>query len=189
MKNQKGITLIALVVTIVVLLILAGTSIAMLGGDNGIITNAQEAAAANTEGEVLDKMNVAYNTVKSYVITKSSTLSDWTANNVDDVEGGDSVELTVAKVIAKEILPDSELNGSEGVETPKTYEAKGDGYTIVYTPTKDNTPGTVKITYADKTFNGTTTDDGKHYKNITATITIKSDDVEYERPERQVNQK
>ena len=34
----KGITLIALVVTIVVLLILAGTSIAMLTGENGIIT-------------------------------------------------------------------------------------------------------------------------------------------------------
>ena len=55
MKNQKGITLIALVVTIVVLLILAGTSIAMLTGDNGIITNAQKSQASNTEGEVIDK--------------------------------------------------------------------------------------------------------------------------------------
>ena len=36
MRNQKGVTLIALVITIIVLLILAGVSIAMLTGDNGI---------------------------------------------------------------------------------------------------------------------------------------------------------
>ena len=43
LSKQKGITLIALVVTIVVLLILAGTAIAMLTGDSGIMTNAQKA--------------------------------------------------------------------------------------------------------------------------------------------------
>ena len=42
-KNTKGITLIALVITIIVLLILAGVSIAMLTGDNGILTQAQNA--------------------------------------------------------------------------------------------------------------------------------------------------
>ena len=41
--NAKGITLIALVVTIIVLIILAGVSIAMLVGDNGIITQARRA--------------------------------------------------------------------------------------------------------------------------------------------------
>ena len=41
-KNQ-GITLIALVITIVVLLILAGVSIAMLTGENGILKQAQTA--------------------------------------------------------------------------------------------------------------------------------------------------
>ena len=43
MKQNKGVTLIALVVTIVVLLILAGTTIAMLTGDNGIIARAAKA--------------------------------------------------------------------------------------------------------------------------------------------------
>lgn len=42
MKSNKGITLISLVVTIIVLLILAGVSIAMLSGDNSILTRAQE---------------------------------------------------------------------------------------------------------------------------------------------------
>ena len=42
-NNKRGITLIALVVTIIVLLILAGVTIATLTGDNGILTKAQEA--------------------------------------------------------------------------------------------------------------------------------------------------
>ena len=42
-NKDKGITLIALVITIIVLLILAGVSIAMLTGDNGILTQAQNA--------------------------------------------------------------------------------------------------------------------------------------------------
>ena len=41
--EDKGITLIALVITIIVLLILAGVSIAMLTGTNGILTQAQKA--------------------------------------------------------------------------------------------------------------------------------------------------
>ena len=40
MKKNKGITLIALVITIIVLLILAGVSIAMLTGENGLIAKA-----------------------------------------------------------------------------------------------------------------------------------------------------
>ena len=42
-KSTKGITLIALVVTIIILLILAGISIAMLTGNNGILTQGQRA--------------------------------------------------------------------------------------------------------------------------------------------------
>ena len=41
--KQKGVTLIALVITIIVLIILAGVSINTLIGDNGIITKAQQA--------------------------------------------------------------------------------------------------------------------------------------------------
>ena len=42
-ENERGITLIALVITIIILLILAGVSIMMLTGENGIITRADEA--------------------------------------------------------------------------------------------------------------------------------------------------
>lgn len=54
LKGQKGITLVALVVTIIVLIILAGVSIALVLGDNGIINKAKEgktnyALGANVE--------------------------------------------------------------------------------------------------------------------------------------------
>ena len=42
-KETEGITLIALVITIIVLLILAGITIATLTGDNGILTKTNEA--------------------------------------------------------------------------------------------------------------------------------------------------
>ena len=51
LKDRKGITLIALVITIIVLLILAGVSIAMLSGDNGILTNTGNAKKETIEGE------------------------------------------------------------------------------------------------------------------------------------------
>ena len=50
-KKQSGITLIALVVTIIVLIILAGVSIAMLVGENGIITQAQRAAQETEQAQ------------------------------------------------------------------------------------------------------------------------------------------
>lgn len=48
MRNQKGVTLVALVVTIIVLIILAGISINLILGDNGMITIAKK-AKENTE--------------------------------------------------------------------------------------------------------------------------------------------
>ena len=50
-EKEKGITLIALVITIVILLILAGVSIAMLTGDNGILTQANNAKERTEKGE------------------------------------------------------------------------------------------------------------------------------------------
>lgn len=58
-KRCKGITLIALVVTIVVLLILAGVSISMLTGNNGIITQAQNAKKETEEAEEKEKIQLA----------------------------------------------------------------------------------------------------------------------------------
>ena len=67
-REKRGITLISLVITIIVLLILAGVSIAMLTSDNGIITNAQKSKISTTfstykeEVELYKNSKIAENT-------------------------------------------------------------------------------------------------------------------------------
>lgn len=62
-KNQNGITLIALVITIIVLLILAGVSIAMLTGDNGILTKATEAGTNSKTSSADEAVKLAVDTI------------------------------------------------------------------------------------------------------------------------------
>lgn len=63
-EKNKGITLIALVVTIIVLLILAGISISMLVGENGILNRATEAKEKNSIGEEKEQLSLAYASAK-----------------------------------------------------------------------------------------------------------------------------
>ena len=58
-RNDKGITLIALVVTIIVLLILAGISISMLTGQNGILTQAQNAKTTTENKSAEEKVKLS----------------------------------------------------------------------------------------------------------------------------------
>ena len=58
-KNDKGITLLALVITIIVLLILAGVTIATLTGDNGILTKAGDAKTSTEIGDEKEKVELS----------------------------------------------------------------------------------------------------------------------------------
>ncbi len=70
-ENSKGITLIALVITIIVLLILAGVSISMLTGDNGILSQATEAKKANIRGQEKEQIKLAMQSLKMDKISKN----------------------------------------------------------------------------------------------------------------------
>ena len=74
-ENQKGITLIALVITIIVLLILASVSIAMLTGDNGILTRASDAKIETALGAVKEQIGL-------YQIEKKMNKQDVTAESL-----------------------------------------------------------------------------------------------------------
>ena len=63
-KNKKGITLIELVITIIVLLILAGVSIAMLTGQNGILTKATEAKNKTEESGDKERIQFSVNAAR-----------------------------------------------------------------------------------------------------------------------------
>ena len=77
MRKQNGITLIALVITIIVLLILAGVSIAMLTGENGILTQATRAKERTEEAEQAERINAELNAIMAIVMEKGiKDLSD-----------------------------------------------------------------------------------------------------------------
>lgn len=83
MKNEKGITLIALVITIIVLLILAGVTIAMLTGNNGILTKATT-AVSDTEkatAEEAIKMEVYNNIATNDGTFNLATFTEITTNS------------------------------------------------------------------------------------------------------------
>ena len=73
LKESKAITLIALVITIIVLLILAGVSIAMLTGENGILTQANNAKIEQSHGAVEEAISLAYNEWQIEVRTADTT--------------------------------------------------------------------------------------------------------------------
>ena len=65
MKETKGITLIALIITIIVLLILAGVALATLTGEGSIIQNAENAVAQYNNS--VEKEQLALNSIEKYI--------------------------------------------------------------------------------------------------------------------------
>ena len=59
MRNQKGITLVALVITIIVLLILAGVSISLVVWQNGVLTQASNAVSTQNEASAKQEIEMA----------------------------------------------------------------------------------------------------------------------------------
>ena len=70
MKKNQGITLIALVITIIVLLILAGVAIAMLSGENGILRKATEAKTKTEESALNEQIKLTVMEASDYQTMK-----------------------------------------------------------------------------------------------------------------------
>ena len=68
--SERGITLIALVITIIILLILAGVTINMVLGDNGIIANSQQASERHNEKTELELVQLAVSEVRADQLAK-----------------------------------------------------------------------------------------------------------------------
>ena len=67
-KKNNGITLIALVITIIVLLILAGVAIAMLSGENGILNKAKDAKEKTEKGQEQEETTLSDYALDMYFI-------------------------------------------------------------------------------------------------------------------------
>lgn len=113
-KDYKGITLIALVITIIVLLILAGVTIALLLGENGILNQAnsakEETEIAKLKEEAKLDMQDTYlqtMTVGEYKISSTDpNFSDWETDGQGTITAykGDLTEVVIPSKIGNEVI-------------------------------------------------------------------------------------
>ena len=93
MKKNKGITMIALIITIIILLILAGVSIALLTGENGIIKKAELAKNRTEEAELeenatlIDYENMMDGYISENINNKTSATVENTMSNTEHFTG------------------------------------------------------------------------------------------------------
>ena len=145
-KNQKGITLIALVLTIIVLIILAGIGISVLMGENGVINKAKEGAEKYTDAAVKEKIDFA--------VMTASTNSN---GKIDRKE---------LKKQLKQDFPEDDVTIEEDEETGEiTIKVKKKEYTITSTGrVTDNTTygkDTSKTTWDETKTSGAVLDIGE----------------------------
>ena len=110
-KNKKGITLIALVVTIVVLLILAGVTISLLLDENGIIAKSKDARTETRVSQIEDEVGM------------------WKQHNFINKESNqaqESADTMLASLISRKLLTEDEIDREQELITIK----KKDGTVI-----------------------------------------------------------
>ena len=166
LNNKKGITLIALVVTVVVLIILAGVSINAVLGDNGIIKKANQAASVTKEAEVKEAIN---RTILEFYLTNDyATLEDFLKakaedGSIDSVTKNADGTLTVKKGDYS-VTVENKTNSSGG--------SGSGGSTGGETQTPEITVGEIKVV-ADSTGTGSAiTDAASVYLGNTLYITF-----------------
>ena len=117
-KNEKAITLIALVITIIVLLILAGISIATLTGENGLLSKATTAKEETKKAEIREEIELAIAAIQAEELSKGNKVTLETLAGSEEepgqLENSKDLEGITAKLNVEEI----------------TGEYKGYDYTI-----------------------------------------------------------
>ena len=108
--SNKGITLIALVITIIVLLILAGVSIAMLTGDNGILTQGNNAKIETAVGTVKEQLKLLQGEkiIQEEKVTPETLLSEGKARRTVQLGENDKYYMYYA-------LKENSLEGMQGL--------------------------------------------------------------------------
>ncbi len=185
-KNARGITLIALVITIIVLLILVGITINALSGENGILKRATQAKSKTGRANALEQINLAIITARTEglgQVDKTVLRNEITKAGMTVKTDGDDLpyEVVSDKYLFRinEDYTVEEISGI-GLSKKELKLFNGQSETITATLTEGVT-GTITWESADK--NVATVENGK----ITAvgttgstTITAKVEGTEYE---------
>ncbi len=141
LKNNKGITLIALVITIIVLLILAGVSIALVTGDNGLL---KQATRAGAETQVAEAREMAIMDVNALI------AQYYEERYVNKQASGTTLEDNAKEYVVANLGTVAATRGDyyefDGTDTITLVPLKDDGTEVTGRFSADN--GT--ITWSDK---------------------------------------
>lgn len=129
MRNQKGITLIALVITIIVLLILAGVSIAMLTGQNGILTRANDSKDETTYAEIEERMGMAIQSVYADTLKPNATTTTVIITNIVTQYNSDNAGHSTATDNST-TTPNTIKVSMNGTEYTVTLESSGNSMKV-----------------------------------------------------------
>ena len=128
-KSKSGITLIALVITIIVLLILAGISISMLSGDNSILSKAGEARDIAGEKDIAERVQIAY--LGALATGKGTVTEDKLKEELTKQFGEDGYELSqdLSKVTIPKGGKEYDVGGTvaEGGDSESGLTQQADG--------------------------------------------------------------
>ena len=161
LKNDKGITLIALVITIIILLILAGVAIATLTGENGLFARAKQAKQTQTESEMKEKLNLSIQELQVEKLTEA-TLDDitqeWLTQKLSEYnpilkenETAEGKKVTLQKDgVIKSYFIDINLNITEivnenNIEFSYEIKSRNNGTIQILIKVKDSENGIDKI--------------------------------------------
>ena len=180
MRKNKGITLVALVVTIVVLLILAGVSINLVLGNNGIIAKAKDAETKSAEASQNDLkgMNGLVSEMEGALAGNGSTGSG-SGNGGAGGSGADTKVPAEATAETAPYFPDNTFTKKEGtIDTGLVIQdASGNEYVWVVVPRTTavyTTTGLGKTTFTDADYTSIENDlkeYTKTYRGSTSFIT------------------
>ncbi len=148
MNTSKGITLIALVITIIILLILAGVTIATLSGENGILSKATEAGNKTEEKNAEEEVKIAVmGSIGTNGELENEELKD-NLNKIENISGvpeeitDSSYPLTVTvegkyscTINKNGSIEQGEVVSREGIKVGDyvnyTYDQKTEGYSLL----------------------------------------------------------
>ena len=158
LKESKGITLIALVITIIVLLILAGVTIATLTGDNGILGKANDAKTQTEQAKEDENLKIAI--AGSYGTDGKLNLKDLKDNltnqGIDYDKNNTGFPLEVIVNGEKKKI---DANGNVTVKLESVADSKTNGTVFKDTTTLEDTYGNqVKVPKGFKIANDSATD-------------------------------
>lgn len=121
-KEIKGITLIALIVTIIILLILAGVAIAILTGENGILSKASNASEETNKQTATEKINLKITNIQIATYTEKQqmpNLQDLANGLCNDAENEIEYVITKGEPLASQ-LPFVDTKGYNSIFTKLT---------------------------------------------------------------------